>query len=89
LSACISLGYTIISRSFDGYKLGGKSEHLLFFDRPSGTFKNVASTLFDIKFQMAIWLVVSNIFHFPSYMGESFPLTFIFFKMVIAPPTSY
>ena len=26
---------------------------------------------------------------FPSYMGYFFPLTFIFFKMVIAPPTRY
>ena len=36
------------------------------------------------------WLVVSNIwiiFHF-IYGMSSFPLTFIFFKMVIAPPTS-
>ena len=28
------------------------------------------------------WLAVWNIFYFPSYMGYSFPLTFIFFKMV-------
>jgi hypothetical protein len=27
-------------------------------------------------------LVVSNMFYFPEYMGLSFPLTFIFFKMV-------
>ena len=38
-----------------------------------------------------IWLVVSNIaFIFDFIYGmSSFPLTFIFFKMVIAPPTRY
>jgi hypothetical protein len=33
--------------------------------------------------------MVSNIFYFPQYMGcmDVIPLTFISFKMVIAPPT--
>ena len=29
-----------------------------------------------------LWLVAWNMFNFPQYMGLSFPLTFIFFKMV-------
>ena len=36
------------------------------------------------------WLVVSNMFYFSIIYGmSSFPLTFTFCKMVIAPPTSY
>jgi hypothetical protein len=40
--------------------------------------------------EIPFWLVVSNILYFPFhiYGMSSFPLTFIFFKMVIAPPTS-
>ena len=44
--------------------------------------------------QMVIWLVVSNMFYgkrdyFPEHMGcHPSQLTKIFFKMVIAPPTS-
>ena len=42
-----------------------------------------------LKQECMIWLVVSTIFYFSiTYGMSSFPLTFIFFKMVIAPPTS-
>ena len=42
-----------------------------------------------LKQECMIWLVVSTIFYFSIMYGmSSFPLTFIFFKMVIAPPTS-
>ena len=34
------------------------------------------------------WLVVWNMFFFPSYYGITLHLTFIFFKMVVLPPTS-
>ena len=42
-----------------------------------------------LKQECMIWLVVSTIFYCSIMYGmSSFPLTFIFFKMVIAPPTS-
>ena len=35
------------------------------------------------------WLVVWSIFYVPSYMGKSFALTFICFKMVSQPPSRF
>ena len=35
-----------------------------------------------------IWLVVSNLFCFPQYMGQSFPLTNLYFSRWWKPPTS-
>ena len=40
------------------------------------------STISMAMASIANLLVVSNMFYFPEYMGLSFPLTFIFFKMV-------
>ena len=53
---------------------------LMYFDKRSVLTRSLFTYIY-------YWLMVWNIFHFPSYMGSSFPLTFICFKMVVLPPT--
>ena len=61
-------------------------------DGPHGFLNTVFTVTIPVmscqSLSIIIWLVVSNLFCFPQYMGQSFPLTNLYFSRWWKPPTS-